>query len=173
MKFELDQALQVLSATPRTLRALLGDLTEEWTHSSGNAEQWEAFDIVGHLIHADETDWIPRARIILEQGENRRFGPFDRFAQFERSKGKTLEELLGEFEFARRNSLAILSSWELRADDLALTGDHPEFGEVTLGQLLATWVVHDLTHIRQIATAMARRYDTEVGPWKEYLSILR
>jgi hypothetical protein len=173
MKFELDQALQVLSATPRTLRALLGDLTEEWTHSSGNAEQWEAFDIVGHLIHADETDWIPRARIILEQGENRMFGPFDRFAQFERSKGKTLEELLGEFESARRNSLAILSSWELRADDLALTGDHPEFGEVTLSQLLATWVVHDLTHIRQIATAMARRYDTEVGPWKEYLSILR
>lgn len=173
MKFELDQAIQVLSATPRTLRALLGSLTEEWTQSSGNREQWDAFDIVGHLIHADETDWIPRAKVILEQGENRTFEPFDRFAQFERSKGKTMKELLDEFELSRRTSLAILSSWDLRPAELALMGEHPEFGDVNLSQLLATWVVHDLTHIRQIATVLAKRYDKEVGPWKEYLSILK
>ena len=173
MKFELHQAVKLLSATPATLIALLGNLGDVWTRSSGNTDQWEAFDIVGHLIHAEETDWIPRAKIILEQGDNRAFEPFDRFAQFERSQGKTLEELLEDFLTARRTSLAILSSWNLRPADLALTGHHPELGDVTLSQLLATWVVHDLTHIRQIATAMARRYETEVGPWKEYLSILK
>jgi hypothetical protein len=172
MKFELAQAVQLLSATPGTLRAFLGNLGGEWTNGTGEMEHWEAFDIVGHLVHGEETDWIPRAKIILAQGNNRTFEPFDRLAQFERSKGKTLEELLDEFDAARRTNLAILASWNLKANDLALTGNHPELGDVTLGQLLATWVVHDLTHIRQIATAMARRYDTEVGPWKEYLSIL-
>ena len=172
MKFELAQAIQVLSATPAALRALLGNLGEEWTRGAGNTDQWEAFDIVGHLIHGEETDWIPRARIILDHGDSRDFEPFDRLAQFDRSKGKTLGQLLDEFETARRNSLAVLSSWDLRQSELELTGSHPELGEVTLSQLLATWVVHDLTHIRQIATAMARRYDSEVGPWKEYLSIL-
>ena len=173
MKFELHQAVPLLSATPLTLNALLGNLGDVWTCSSGNPDQWEAFDIVGHLIHAEETDWIPRAKVILEQADNRAFEPFDRFAQFERSNGKTLRELLEEFEAARRTSLAILASWDLRSADLALTGNHPELGDVTLSQLLATWVVHDLTHIRQIATVMARRYEIEVGPWKEYLSILR
>jgi hypothetical protein len=173
MKFELVQAVQVLSATPATLTALLGNLGEAWTQGAGNTEQWEAFDVVGHLIHGEETDWIPRAKIILEQRDDRTFEPFDRLAQFDRSQGKTMEVLLGEFEAARRNSLAILASWNLRPSDLELTGTHPELGEVTLGQLLATWVVHDLTHIRQIAAAMARRYDAAVGPWKEYLSILR
>jgi hypothetical protein len=173
MKFETGQAVQLLSATPGTLRALLGNLGDEWTHSDGNTEQWEAFDIVGHLIHGEETDWIPRAKIILEQGDNRKFEPFDRLAQFERSKGKSLAQLLDEFEAARRNSLAILASWNLRSDDLELIGEHPEFGNVTLGQLIATWVVHDLTHIRQIVTVMAKRYDSEVGPWKAYTSILK
>ena len=173
MKFEIENADAVLSATPGTLRALLGGLSDGWTSSSDNSDSWQAFDVVGHLIHGEETDWIPRARIILEQGENRTFVPFDRFAQFEKSKGKSLSDLLAEFEEARAKSLSELQSWNLTDEQLELTGMHPELGEVTLGQLLATWVVHDLNHIRQIATAMARRYDAEVGPWKEYLSILK
>jgi hypothetical protein len=173
MKFEIENAVAVLSATPGTLRALLGGLSDSWTSSSGNSDSWQAFDVVGHLIHGEETDWITRARIILEQGENRTFVPFDRFAQFDNSKGKSLSDLLAEFEEARAKSLSELQSWNLTDEQLELKGMHPELGEVTLGQLLATWVVHDLNHIRQIATAMARRYDAEVGPWKEYLSILK
>jgi len=173
MKFEIENAVAVLSATPGTLRALLGGLSDGWTSSSDNSDSWQAFDVVGHLIHGEETDWITRARIVLEQGENRTFVPFDRFAQFEKSKGKSLSDLLAEFEEARAKSLSELQSWNLTDEQLELTGMHPELGEVTLGQLLATWVVHDLNHIRQIATAMARRYDAEVGPWKEYLSILK
>ena len=173
MKFEIENAVAVLSATPGTLRALLGGLSDGWTSSSDNSDSWQAFDVVGHLIHGEETDWIPRARIILEQGENRTFVPFDRFAQFDNSKGKSLSDLLAEFEEARAKSLSELQSWNLTDEQLELKGMHPELGEVTLGQLLATWVVHDLNHIRQIATSMACRYDTEVGPWKEYLSILK
>ena len=173
MKFEIENAVAVLSATPGTLRALLGGLSDRWTSSSDNSDSWQAFDVVGHLIHGEETDWITRARIILEQGENRTFVPFDRFAQFDNSKGKSLSDLLAEFEEARAKSLSELQSWNLTDEQLELKGMHPELGEVTLGQLLATWVVHDLNHIRQIATAMARRYDAEVGPWKEYLSILK
>jgi hypothetical protein len=173
MKFEIENAVAVLSATPGTLRALLGGLSDGWTSSSDNSDSWQAFDVVGHLIHGEETDWITRARIILEQGENRTFVPFDQFAQFDNSKGKSLSDLLAEFEEARAKSLSELQSWNLTDEQLELKGMHPELGEVTLGQLLATWVVHDLNHIRQIATAMARRYDAEVGPWKEYLSILK
>jgi hypothetical protein len=173
MKFEIENAVAILSATPGTLRAWLGGLSDSWTSSSGNSDSWQAFDVVGHLIHGEETDWIPRARIILAQGENSTFVPFDRFAQFENSKGKSLSDLLAEFEEARAKSLSELRSWNLTDEQLELKGMHPELGEVTLGQLLATWVVHDLNHIRQIATSMACRYDTEVGPWKEYLSILK
>jgi hypothetical protein len=124
------------------------------------------------LIHGEETDWIPRARIILQQGENRTFVPFDRFAQHERSKGKSLAQLLDEFAELRRENLDTLRSWSLTDTQLDLEGIHPELGRVTLRQLLGTWVVHDLNHIRQITTVMAKRYEEEVGPWKEYLSIL-
>lgn len=173
MKFEIENAIEVLSATPAALRAMLGGLSDSWISSSNDSDSWQAFDVVGHLIHGEETDWIPRARIILEQGENRTFVPFDRFAQFENSKGKRLSDLLAEFEEARAKSLSELRSWNLTGEQLGLKGMHPELGEVSLSQLLATWVVHDLNHLRQIATAMARRYDAEVGPWKEYLSILK
>jgi len=173
MKFEIENADAVLSATPGTLRSLLGGLSDGWTSSSDNSDSWQAFDVVGHLIHGEETDWIPRARIILAQGENRAFVPFDRFAQFEKSKGKSLADLLAEFEAARAKSLSELRSWNLTDEQFELKGMHPELGEVTLSQLLATWVVHDLNHIRQIATSMAKLYDAEVGPWKEYLSILK
>lgn len=174
MNFELQQALEVLSATPDTLRSLLGKLSAEWTSApDGSQTAWSPFDVVGHLIHGEETDWIPRARIILEQGENPTFVPFDRFAQFERSKGKTLADLLDELAKLRAENIEVVRGWDLTAEQLDLRGMHPELGEVTLRQLLATWVVHDLNHIRQVVTSMAGRYGDEVGPWREYLSILK
>lgn len=172
MEFALEDAVPMLAATPATLKAWLGGLPDQWTASSGDEGDWQPFDIVGHLIHADQTDWIPRAKVILAQGEDRNFPPFDRYGQFEKTKGKTLAELLEEFAVIRKECIDELNSWDLTRDQLELKGVHPEFGEVTLGELLSTWVVHDLTHIRQIATAMAKRYETAVGPWKSYLSIL-
>jgi hypothetical protein len=174
MKFQLEQAVEILSRTPECLMSLLGNLSWEWTTAKNeSAEDWSPFDVVGHLIHGEETDWIPRARIILAQGENRAFEPFDRFAQFDKSKDKTLSELLETFAERRRESLETLNSWRLTGAQLNLKGAHPELGEVTLEQLLATWVVHDLTHIRQIVSVMAKKYSDSVGPWKAYLSILQ
>lgn len=173
MKFQLEQAIEILSVTPSVLSAMLGDLSDEWTKTEDNREDWSPFDVVGHYIHAEDTDWIPRAEIILRQGANRTFEPFDRFAMFENSKGKTLNALLERFAERRRQSLETLKSWNLTDEHLRLTATHPELGEVTLEQLLATWVVHDLTHIRQIATNLAKKYSGAVGVWREYLSILK
>jgi hypothetical protein len=172
MKFDLERSIEVLAATPATVRALLGDLSDEWTASKGDHENWEPYDIIGHYIYAEQTDWIPRAKIILAQADDRTFPPFDRMAQFDLSKGKSLADLLDEFQGLRCENIETLRSWELVDEELELKGVHPEFGEVTLSELIATWVVHDLTHIRQIATVMAKRYDEAVGPWKAYLSIL-
>lgn len=173
MKFEINQAVEILENTPLVLKSLLGSLSEDWTKSEQNKEDWSAFDIVGHYIHAEETDWIPRAEIILKQGESRTFEPFDRFAQFELSKEKTLDDLLETFAEKRKESLETLKSWNLTEEQLNLKGIHPDLGEVTLENLLSTWLVHDLTHIRQIATNLAKKYSTNVGVWKEYLSILK
>ena len=173
MKFQIEQAVEILSQTPATLESLLGNLSGDWTENAENAESWSAFDVVGHLIHGEETDWIPRAEIILAQGDNPTFEPFDRFAQFEKSKGKTLNELIETFAELRSKSLARLREMNLTEEKLRLKGVHPELGEVTLEQLLATWAVHDLTHIRQIVTVLARKYTENVGAWKEYLSILQ
>jgi hypothetical protein len=173
MKFEIEQAVEILENTPSVLKSMLGNLSDEWTGTSENRDDWGAFDIVGHYIHAEETDWIPRAEIILKQGDDPTFEPFDRYAQFEKSQDVTLSELLETFTERRRESLEILKSWNLSAAELAFKGRHPELGEVTLEQLLATWVVHDLTHIRQIATVLAKKYGDNVGVWKEYLSILK
>lgn len=173
MKFDLERSIEVLAATPATVRALLGDLSDDWTASNGDREDWQPYDILGHYIHGEDTDWIPRAKIILAQANGGTFEPFDRQAQFVNSERKSLADLLDEFERKRAESIETLRSWELVDEELDLKGTHPELGEVTLRQLLATWVVHDLTHLRQIATAMAKRYDTAVGPWKEYLSILK
>ncbi len=179
MKFTLEQTIEVLDSTPSVLQSLLGSLSGEWTSEDGPAVPrepgtgWQPFDVVGHLIHGEVTDWIPRARIILDQGAERTFVPFDRFAQFEISKGKSLEELLDEFERMRRDNVATLRGWQLTEGHLDLEGVHPELGPVTLRQLLATWVVHDLNHIRQIVIGMALKYTDEVGPWREYLSILK
>jgi uncharacterized damage-inducible protein DinB len=173
MDFELDQIKEILQRTPATLNSLLGELSEEWVLKNEGPNTWSPFDIVGHLIHGEETDWIPRARIILEQGEERAFEPFDRFAMFEKSKGKSLSELLKEFEELRASNLAELESMNLTSQLLAKNGKHPELGVVTLSQLLATWAVHDLNHIGQIVRVMAKQYGEAVGPWKAYLSILQ
>jgi hypothetical protein len=172
MKFQVEKAVEVLRQTPYTLTRMLESLSDEWTRSSGDTGDWGPYDIVGHLIHGEETDWIPRAEIILAQGENRTFVPFDRVAQFERSKGKKLDDLLTEFAHLRNVNLETLVRWQLTPEQLALRGMHPELGEVTLEQLLATWVVHDLNHVSQIARKMAVKYADDVGPWRAYLSIL-
>jgi uncharacterized damage-inducible protein DinB len=172
MNFDVSRSIEVLQATPSALRSLLANLSTEWT-SISDQDQWEPFDVVGHLIHGEETDWIPRAKIILARGENPTFVPFDRFAQFENSKGKSLTELLEEFAQLRTENLDTLRGWNLTKEQLELEGMHPELGKVTLRELLATWVVHDLNHIGQVVTGLARKYGDEVGAWKEYLSILK
>lgn len=172
MEFQLDDAKEVLSRTPATLKALLGGLSGDWALSNEGAETWSPFDVMGHLIHAEETDWIPRARIILEHGEERAFDPFDRFAMFEKSRGKSLDELLGEFERLRAGSLLELERMNLTAELLARRGQHPELGHVTLSQLLSTWVVHDLGHIGQIVRVMAKQYGEAVGAWRAFLPVL-
>jgi hypothetical protein len=171
-EFDLTTGIAVLERTPPTLRALLDGLPAEWTAANEGPQTWSPFDTVGHLIHGERTDWIPRARIILAQGPSRRFEPFDRFAQFRESEGKSLRDLLDEFEALRAGSLATLKGWRLTDAQLALTGEHPALGPVTLCQLLATWVAHDLGHIAQVARVMAKQYREAVGPWREYLPVL-
>jgi uncharacterized damage-inducible protein DinB len=172
MKFSVKEAETILGRTPDILQAWLPGLPDEWVMSNEGGETWSAFDIVGHLIHGERTDWIPRAQHILSHGQERAFEPFDRFAQSELNQGKQLDELLEEFAHLRRTNLQQLNKLNLTADHLARRGKHPEFGTVTLAQLLATWVVHDLNHLAQIARALAKQYDTEVGPWRKYLPIL-
>ena len=173
MEFEIEKAVEILSQTPHTVRNLLEGLSDEWFLGESKKDSWNPFDIVGHFIHGEKTDWIPRARIILAQGENLEFVPFDRFAQFEDSKEKSLVELLDLFAKLRDENLQSLAEMDLTEERLDLKGMHPELGEVTLRQLLSTWVVHDLNHIRQIVTVMARNYESNAGPWREYLSILQ
>jgi uncharacterized damage-inducible protein DinB len=172
MDYQSDQAVEILRRTPATLTALLHGLPEGWTKSTAGADTWSAYDVVGHLLHGDETDWILRARIILEVGEARPFDSFDRAAMFEKHQGYSLDQLLAAFEQARAQSLATLDEWRLTPEQLALKGTHPALGTVTLSQLLATWVVHDLNHIGQIVEVMAHQYGEAVGPWRAYLAIL-
>ena len=172
MEFQLEQATEILRRTPATLDSLLRHLPEEWTLATEGPETWSPFDVVGHLIHGEEADWIPRARIILEHGEGRAFEPFDRQAMFEKSKGKTLGELLDRFEQLRGESLKELGGMNLTPELLARRGTHPELGAVTLGQLLSAWVVHDLGHVAQVVRVMAKQYGEAVGVWKVYLSVL-
>lgn len=172
MSFDLEQTLEILERTPGALDRLLRGTSEAWHRRDEGPETWSPFDVVGHLIHGEETDWVPRARIILEHGESRPFEPFDRFAMLRASAGKRLEELLDRFAELRRASVGTVRGWNLTEAQLDLRGVHPEFGAVTLRQLLATWAVHDLNHLVQISRAMAGRYADEVGPWRKYLSIL-
>ena len=172
MSFQLDEALEVLERTPATFHALLSGLPETWTTCDEGPDTFTPFDNIGHLLHAERTDWITRARIILEQGPDRRFEPYDRFAQFRDSKGKTLAQLLEAFARVRAENVATVRSWNLSDEQLSLEGEHPAFGPVTLRQLLSTWVAHDLGHIAQTSRVMAKRYRESVGPWRAYLPVL-
>ena len=170
--FALDDAVAILSRTPRTIEALLRDLPETWINANEGDNTWSPFDVVGHLIHGERTDWLQRARIILEHGEAVPFDPFDRYAQFAASQGRRLASLLDEFAAARAANLRQLAALRLTDADLDRRGRHPALGVVTLRQLLATWVAHDLDHVVQISRVLARQYSDEVGPWRAYLRII-
>ncbi|MBA3887746.1 MAG: DinB family protein [Acidobacteria bacterium] len=172
MSFQLPDGIAVLERTPATFRALLGDVPDPWTTCNEGPDTFSAFDNVGHLIHGERTDWIPRAGIILAQGASRRFEPYDRFAHIHESAGMSLAELLDEFGRLRAENLSILRGWNLSEEELALEGEHPALGPVTLRQLLATWVAHDLGHLAQTARVMAKRYRDAVGPWRAFLPIM-
>ena len=172
MEFQLDQAIRILKRTPSTLDSLLRNLPDEWLAANEGADSWSPFDVVGHLIHGEETDWLPRAKIIISHGEARAFEPFDRFAMFQKSRGKSLDELLDSFNELRQRNLVELEGMKLTPELLEKHGRHPDLGAVTLRQLLATWVVHDLSHIGQIVRVMAKQYGDAVGPWRAYLSLL-
>lgn len=172
MELSFDDAVPMLRSTPRVLRVWLAELPDSWTGANEGPDTWSPYDIVGHLIHGERTDWIPRVELLLAHGASRAFTPFDRFAQYRESRGKTLGELLDTFAELRSSNLARLASLQLSREDFRRPGLHPELGPVTLGQLLATWVVHDLNHVAQIARVMGRQYTGEVGPWIDYLPLL-
>ncbi len=172
MNFEIDPAIVVLARTPAVLSTLLGGLPEGWVRSDEGAGTFSPFDVVGHLIDGEETDWIPRARIILSRVADPRFEPYDRFRHRERNAGRSLQSLLEEFGALRAGNLEIVRSWSLTPADLALPATHPTLGVVTLGQLLAAWVAHDLGHIAQVVRVMAKQYRGEVGPWVPFLPVL-
>ena len=171
LKFQLQEAVPILDRTPAVISGLLDDLPEDWTRVNEGADSWSPREVVAHLINGERTDWIPRARIILKQGNYRRFDPFDRFADLKTTR--PLKELLEEFDKLRSENVATLRGWNLKEKDMELTGDHPEFGAVTMRQLLSTWVVHDLSHIAQITRTMARAYTQAVGPWTAYFRVLQ
>jgi hypothetical protein len=173
MKPTLQETISLLSRTPATLYALLRDLPDTWALRNEGENTWSAFDIVGHLIYGDRTDWMPRAKIILEFGENKPFEPFDRLGQVRASAGKSLEELLDEFSQVRAEKLDELRALNLQPQDLERRGRHPELGTVTLSELLAAWAVHDLTHVHQISRVLAHQYCDAVGPWSVYLGVLQ
>ena len=172
MNFQLADGIAVLERTPATFRALLTGLPDAWTATNEGPETFSPYDNVGHLIHGERTDWIPRARIILAQSANRCFEPYDRFAQILECQGKSLAELLDEFARLRVENLDTLRGWNLSDREFALEGEHPQLGAVTLRQLLATWVAHDLGHVAQTARVMAKQYREAVGPWRAYLPVL-
>jgi len=172
MEFQLEQAVEVLRKTPGVIYKLLHSLSDVWVLNNAGDDTWSPYDVVGHLIHGERTDWIPRAKIILQHGLSQPFEPFDRFAQFERSTGQPLGNLLPEFARLRKENLETLAQMNITPEQWDLQGTHPDFGVVTLKQLLATWVAHDLNHIGQIVEVMAKQYTEAVGSWKAFLSIL-
>ena len=173
MKFSLNKSIQILERTPVVLETLLINISDDWIFANEGSDSWSVFDIVGHLLHGEKTDWIQRMDNILSDSTDKTFTPFDRFAQFEESKGRTLEQIIAEFKEQRMKNLEYLRSKNLSESDLSKTGIHPVFGEVTLSQLLSTWTVHDLNHLAQISRVLAKQYKAEVGPWIEFLRILK
>ena len=172
MRFDVQQGADILRRTPSVLDALLRDVDESWARNNEGPDTFSPFDVVGHLIDGDETDWIPRARIILAGGPNPTFEPYDRFRHRARNAGRSLASLLDEFAGLRQDSLELLASWRLTPAQLSLRANHPGLGPVTLRELLAAWVVHDLGHIAQVSRVMAKQYRAEAGPWVEYLPVL-
>jgi len=173
MNFNLKEALEILERTPNTLEAMLSGLTSEWLHSNEGDGTWNAAEVVDHLIECDKTNWIPRMESILNDGGMKHFPPFDRFSHLNGQESKTIKQALQDFSSLREHNVTKLKEQITSDEHLDLRGIHPEFGEVKLRELLATWVVHDLTHISQIVRVMAKRYQTDVGPWEAYLSILK
>jgi hypothetical protein len=173
MRHDLQDTISLLTRTPAALNALLRDLPEAWTSRNEGNNTWTTFDVIGHLIHGERTDWMPRARMILQFGETKTFVPFDRLAQLRESQGKPLDQLLDEFARARSENLRELRTLNLRPQDLERRGRHPALGVVTLSELLATWAAHDLTHLHQISRIMAHQYRQAVGPWSAYLGVLQ
>lgn len=172
MTFELAAAVTVLERTPATLRTMLAGLSASWLDGTEGPETWSPYVIVGHLLHGERSDWLPRVQIIVAQGHNRRFTPYDREAQFKEHQGATIEFLLDQFATVRADNLHTLASLHLTNAQLDLTGEHPAFGSVTLRQLLATWVAHDLGHIAQVSRVMAKQYRDAIGPWRAYLPVM-
>ena len=173
MEHNLENTASLLARTPAALDALLRDLPQTWTLRNEGENTWSAFDVVGHLIHGERTDWMPRAKRILEFGETRAFETFDRWAQMRESEGKRLAELLDEFSSLRSSNLAELRALNLQPEDLERRGQHPALGVVTLSELLSTWAAHDLTHLHQISRVMAHQYRKAVGPWTKFLGVMQ
>jgi hypothetical protein len=173
MEQNLTETVSLLTRTPAALNALLRDLPETWTRGDEGEETWSPFDVIGHLIHAERTDWMPRVKRILQFGETRAFEPFDREGLVRESRGKSLGQLLDEFARLRSENLEELRALNLRQEDLERQGRHPALGVVTLSELLATWAAHDLTHLHQISRVMAHQYREAVGPWSKYLGVLQ
>lgn len=171
-KFNLDDSIKILEKTPDVLKTLLSGLPDSWIRTNEGGDSWSAFDIVGHLAHGEKTDWITRAKTILEHGTEKPFEPFDRFAQFRDSEGKNLETILDEFRHLRDRNIKTLKDLKLTDEDFKRVGVHPDLGIVTLEQLLATWVVHDLGHLRQISRILAKNYRDEIGAWEKYLPVV-
>ena len=173
MKFELAKSVEIIERIPDVLETLLINLSPEWTEHNEGPDTWSAYDVVGHMIQGEKIDWMDRMRIILDDSGDKKFKPFDRTAQFEASKGKTLNELLKEFKELRKKNVAALRAMKFKESDFDKTGIHPVFGTVTLRQLLSTWAAHDLGHVGQVVRVMAKQYKEEVGPWLEYLRVLK
>jgi hypothetical protein len=173
MDFSIDKSIEILENTPDVLIQLTKGLSSEWIVNNEGGETWSVFDVVGHLVHGEKTDWMTRIEIILSENEKKEFKSFDRFAQLETSKGKSLNQLLDEFKLTRELNLKKLRNFEIPVEGYNKTGIHPKFGEVRLSQLISTWAVHDLDHISQISRVMAKQYKEQTGPWIEYLKILR
>ncbi len=173
MDFNLSKSIEILQRTPDTLFALLQGISTDWTQNNEGRDTWSVYDIIGHLIHGEQTDWIPRIEIMLSESKDKTFPPFDRLAQFQESKDKTLVALLAEFKSLREKNIKHLHALHLTKNDFTKKGMHPALGEVTLAQLIATWTVHDLNHLAQISRVMAKQYKESTGPWIAYRTILQ
>ena len=171
MKFSIEKSLEILERTPVVIKKMLDGLNDEWIYANEGDNTWSAFDVMGHLIEGEKSDWIPRMQIILSDSPEKKFEPFDRFKQFEESKGKNISQLIAEFKRLRQKNIKILKDAKIDKAALARKGIHPGLGEVTLQQLLATWVTHDLAHLLQISRVMVKQYREEIGPWEAYFSV--